>query len=134
MYSIPDNLQIIFVYIRGYSKKESHMADYSKIITENIRKYRILRGLTQESMANKLMVDVQYYSQLERGKRNFTIDRIIDSCKILNVNIEDIICIKPVLEDDTSEIISRIDEKIADASYKQLMLIERFIDDISDLV
>ena len=110
------------------------MADYSKIITENIRKYRILRGLTQESMANKLMVDVQYYSQLERGKRNFTIDRIIDSCKILNVNIEDIICIKPVLEDDTSEIINRIDEKIADASYKQLMLIERFIDDISDLV
>ncbi len=87
------------------------MTDYAEAIAENIRKYRKLRRLTQADMADKLMIDVQYYSQLERGKRNFTIDRIIDSCEILDVRIEDIVHIDRFSKTETAGLKKRITKK-----------------------
>ena len=45
-------------------------------IAKNIKKYRLLNNMTQEELAQKLFLDTQYYAQLERGKRNFTIEKI----------------------------------------------------------
>ncbi|MBR1862318.1 MAG: helix-turn-helix transcriptional regulator [Lachnospiraceae bacterium] len=108
-------------------------AEYSATITENIRMYRNLRGLTQENMAEKLMIDSQYYAQLEQGRRNFTIERIIDACRILGVKIEDIVHFEEPRE-NTAPLIESINRKIAGASPKQLMLIEKFIDEFVDFV
>lgn len=46
-------------------------------ISQNIKKYRLLNNMTQEELAGKLYLDTQYYAQLERGERNFTIEKII---------------------------------------------------------
>ena len=47
--------------------------------------------MTQEQLAELLDLDTQYYAQLERGERNFTIEKIIRLCNIFHVGIEKII-------------------------------------------
>ena len=42
-------------------------------ISNNIKKYRLLNNMTQEALAEQLGLDTQYYAQLERGERNFTL-------------------------------------------------------------
>lgn len=44
-------------------------------IAENIKKYRLLNNMTQKELSEKLFLDTQYYAQLERGERNFTIEK-----------------------------------------------------------
>ena len=54
-------------------------------ISQNIKKYRLINNLTQEELAGKLNLDTQYYAQLERGERNFTIEKIINLCSIFHI-------------------------------------------------
>ncbi|MCK4846949.1 MAG: helix-turn-helix transcriptional regulator [Deltaproteobacteria bacterium] len=42
------------------------------IVGENIRKFRLSAGLTQEALANRSGLSQGYINQLENGKRNFT--------------------------------------------------------------
>ena len=53
-------------------------------ISNNIKKYRLLNNMTQEMLAEQLGLDTQYYAQLERGERNFTLKRLIRLCSILS--------------------------------------------------
>ncbi len=115
-----------------------NQSHYSKI-AENIRKYRLLNNLTQEAMAEKLNIDYQYYAQLEQGRRNFTVERIIDSCSILHVNIEDIITTditanKRSDKTEKASLIQTISKKLSDSSIKELLIIDKFIDTISSLL
>ena len=41
-----------------------------KALGERLRKYRLEKGLSQESFAEKTQLDTTYISGLERGKRN----------------------------------------------------------------
>lgn len=103
-------------------------------IANNIRKYRKLNKLSQEAMAEKIGLDSQYYAQLEQGRRNFTIERVIDSCNVLNVQIEDVVPIISFDGNDKADVerknlIDSISTKLSTASSKELMLVEKFIDD-----
>lgn len=44
-------------------------------VHENIKKYRKLNNMTQEKLAAALEMDPQYYAQLERGERNFSLEK-----------------------------------------------------------
>ncbi len=103
--------------------------DY-RSIADNIRKYRKLNNLTQEQMADALDLDTQYYSQLEQGRRHFTLDRILDCCNVLNVEIESIVSNYSPEEEDNSDIIKTINRKLASSSRKELLLISKIIDDL----
>ena len=100
-------------------------------LADNIRKFRKLRNLTQEQMAFELDLDSQYYAQLEQGRRHFTLERIHDCCGILNVRIEDIITSPEESSKGNKEIIENINMKLAGATSRQLLLIDRLIDDLS---
>lgn len=63
-------------------------------VHENIKKYRKLNNMTQEKLAAALEMDPQYYAQLERGERNFSLEKIVKICSVLHVNVEDIVDIK----------------------------------------
>lgn len=65
-------------------------------VHENIKKYRKLNNMTQEKLAAALEMDPQYYAQLERGERNFSLEKIVKICSVLHVNVEDIVDITPV--------------------------------------
>ena len=73
-----------------------------KQIPQNIKKYRLMHNMTQEELAGKLYLDTQYYAQLERGERNFTIEKIIQICSIFHIGIENIIEIHVPQTEDTS--------------------------------
>ena len=101
-------------------------------ISQNIKKYRKLNHMTQEELAGKLFLDTQYYAQLERGERNFTIEKIALACSVFNVGIEDIIELDASQENirETSSIISEITNQLASLTQSQLLLIQKFIKDV----
>lgn len=109
---------------------------YIKKISQNIKKYRLLHKMTQEQLASRLEVDVQYYAQLERGERNFNVDKIIRICSILNINIQDIIDITPEPHKNSSnqETIDRIIVQMQSLSTPQLLIVEKFLIDVIPFV
>lgn len=99
-------------------------------IHQNIRKYRLLNKMTQEEIAEKLDLDTQYYAQLERGERNFTIEKIIRLCSIFHTGIENIIEIDFKEKQDSSELLQELVPRLESLSYSQLIMLEKFINEI----
>lgn len=99
-------------------------------ISKNIKKYRLLNHMTQETLATQLHLDTQYYAQLERGERNFTLEKIICLCDIFNVGVEDIIEIGDSRLENTSARLQNIVSMLEPLSNSQLLLVEKFICEI----
>lgn len=62
-----------------------------KTIAENIRKIRELENIPRKEMADKLNLSVSGYSKIERGEVDFTISRMYQIAKILNVSVNQLI-------------------------------------------
>lgn len=99
-------------------------------IAQNIKKYRLLNNMTQEELARQLYLDTQYYAQLERGERNFTIEKIINVCSLFHIGIEDIIELPSSQEADTSHLQEEIIARLKELSYPQLLLLQKFMSEI----
>lgn len=98
-------------------------------IAGNIKKYRLLHGMTQEEMAEKLDIDTQYYAQLERGERNFTIDKIVKVCQIFQIGVDKIIEIEEQTKNDSDyvEIKEECKKIIEKLPYSKILLLKRFL-------
>lgn len=57
-----------------------------KEIGNNIKTARILKGLTQEYVAERLDKSINFISLLERGQTGLSINSIIDICNILEID------------------------------------------------
>jgi len=68
---------------------------YKKIVGENIKFWRNIRGLKQNFVAKKLNVKQSYISQLETGKFAPSFDFLQKLADILQVEIEDLITHQP---------------------------------------
>lgn len=99
-------------------------------IAQNIKKYRLINHMTQEELAGKLNLDTQYYAQLERGERNFTIEKIIHLCSIFHIGIENIIEIEQEDAENTEALMKRLIPELEKLSYAQLSVIEKFVTEI----
>lgn len=99
-------------------------------IHQNIKKYRLLNNMTQEELAEKLDLDTQYYAQLERGERNFTIEKIIRLCSVFHTGIENIIEVNSKESQNTSELIQKLIPQMESLSFSQLIMLQKFIDEI----
>ncbi len=99
-------------------------------ISQNIKKYRLINNMTQEELAGKLDLDTQYYSQLERGERNFTIEKIISLCSIFHIGIESIIEVDTPDNENTELLMKRLFSELEMLSYNQLSAVERFLNEI----
>ena len=99
-------------------------------ISQNIKKYRLLNNMTQEELAGQLDLDTQYYAQLERGERNFTIEKIIRLCSIFHIGIENIIEIEPAKSQNTEKLLEKLFPLLSTLTYSQLTVIEKFISEI----
>ncbi len=104
--------------------------DLNRSISQNIKKYRLLNNMTQEQIAEQLSLDTQYYSQLERGERNFTIEKIAALCSIFHIGIDRIIDIEQETAKNTEELLLKITSHLKPLTYSQLILIDKFISDI----
>ena len=62
--------------------------DKMKAVTDNIRKQREKRGLSQGKMAELLGVSRPFYCQVETGKRTISMRRLIQISEIFNVTLD----------------------------------------------
>ncbi len=63
----------------------------TKKIGNNIKKFRELKGLTQENMALDLEMSQTGYGRIERGETDISLSRIESIAKVLGLTIYDII-------------------------------------------
>lgn len=101
----------------------------SNSISKNIKKYRLMNNMTQEELAGKLNLDTQYYAQLERGERNFTIEKIIHLCSIFHIGIENIIEVAPADQRNTDSLLQSLIPRLRNLSYTQLSAVEKFVEE-----
>lgn len=99
-------------------------------ISQNIKKYRLLNNMTQETLAGLLDLDTQYYAQLERGERNFTVEKIVRLCSVFHIGIENIIEIAPYETENTEELCKTLTKELEGLSFTQLSIVEKFIHEI----
>lgn len=65
-------------------------SDVLQIIGKNIKRIRLLRGLSQETLANDLDKSVNLVSLVERGESGLSIPTLIDICRVLKVDANSI--------------------------------------------
>jgi transcriptional regulator with XRE-family HTH domain len=61
-----------------------------KTFSNNVRKYRIEKNLSQEELAERADVHRTYIGSVERGERNITIDVMEKICIALEMPITDL--------------------------------------------
>ena len=66
-----------------------HQLKSRKLLANNIKYYRLKKGLSQEELAELLETTPVYLSSLENAKRNIRIDYVEHIANTLEVNIKD---------------------------------------------
>ena len=61
------------------------MLDYKKVFGENVRKYRLERGLSQEQLAEKVGLGSKSISPIENGYSFIAIEKLSKFCEALQV-------------------------------------------------
>ena len=70
---------------------------------QNIKRIRLLKGFSQENIADSLDKSVNFISLVENGKTGLSIQTLIDLCKVLEVDANSIfegVIAPPVAIDD----------------------------------
>jgi len=65
-------------------------AEILRIIGDNIRKYRNLKGWSQEDLALECDLHRTYIGSVERGERNITILNLLNIKEKLEIHLEDL--------------------------------------------
>lgn len=101
-------------------------------IANNIKKYRLLNNMTQKELSERLFLDTQYYAQLERGERNFSIEKIAMICSLFHIGIEDIIELDTNSNnsEDTQILLQDLTSALSGLSYSQLLIVKKFLEEI----
>ena len=60
-------------------------------IGENLKLNRVLRGMSQQELANAVGVTPAMICQIERGSKSLSLALAIDICKRLEIDIKDLI-------------------------------------------
>lgn len=77
-------------------------------VGQNIKRIRLLKGLSQENLANALDKSTNFISLVENGKTGISIPTLIDFCKELGVDANTILSgIVPVPETNVDAFITQ---------------------------
>ena len=57
----------------------------------NVKAERIRKGLTQEALAEKIAVNREYISKIERGTANMSLKKIVNLTNFIGADIKDIL-------------------------------------------
>ena len=66
--------------------------DMRKLVGDNVKKFRLAKGLTQEEFAERSGFTQQYISDLERGQRNPTVVSVYEMAQALGVSHLQLLC------------------------------------------
>ncbi len=102
------------------------MDELSFEIGKNIRKYRKLKGLTLEKLAEVLETETNYLGQCERGERRFSLDKLVDLIEYFGITANDIISIPCASVKQTKEnslYLKEINELLENCTDNQLAVV-----------
>lgn len=100
------------------------MDNTSKIIGNNIRKFRKLRNMTREQLAEALELDTAYLGQCERGERQLGLSKTIEIVNFFGITANDIISINVKKENtNKDQYITQINSILEDCSDNQLLAV-----------
>lgn len=66
--------------------EEKIKSNVLQTLGKNIKQLRLLKGLSQESLASDLQKSVNFVSLLENGKTGLSVQSIVDICSALSVD------------------------------------------------
>jgi transcriptional regulator with XRE-family HTH domain len=66
-----------------------------QLVAWNVRRIRVLRGISSERLAADAGVDRAYVSRIERGVANASIDLLEKVAKVLGVEIAELFAVPP---------------------------------------
>ena len=81
-------MPVVFVIILSHNFRMANSTVEN--IKNNIKKYRIARGLTQEKLAELCDISPDYISEIERGRKIPSLKRLIIIAEQLNVTLGDL--------------------------------------------
>lgn len=61
-------------------------------VGQNIRKYRLLKKLRQEDLAEKANLSVTYIGMLERGEKNPSLETFVNILNALDISADMVLC------------------------------------------
>ncbi len=70
------------------------MYDAAKILKQfgrNVKAERVRKGYTQETFAEKMDVNSEYISKIERGLANMSLKKIVNLANFLEADLKDIL-------------------------------------------
>ena len=67
--------------------EETRYKDYLKRVGSNVRKARILKGLSMEATANEADIEYRQLGRIERGEVNTTILSLLKIAEALKVSV-----------------------------------------------
>lgn len=71
----------------GDTMKKITLEYTKKIFGKNLKYYRFLRKMTQETLGEKINRDTTYISDMERGKKGARFDTITDIANALDIKL-----------------------------------------------
>lgn len=63
----------------------------AKLLGQNIKKYRTLKGLTQNELAEYVDLSREYIADIERGLKNISLKKLYKIVDVLNIKCSDLI-------------------------------------------
>jgi len=69
----------------------AHVGNHREIVGKNIRVCRTNAGLTLEELAEKADLSWPYLSEIERGRENISLDKLVPLAKALNVTLSKLV-------------------------------------------
>ncbi len=83
------------------------------MFSENFKRLRIAKGLTQAQLANKLNLSVSAISMYEQGRRKPDSDMLCKICSFFKISLDRLLGSHPI-ERDVNEVIDEITQNLKD--------------------
>ncbi len=109
---------------KNYGSKKNLINYYE--IGKRVKKIRIQQEMTQQELAAKADISVNYVSHIENGLSKFSLAILFKIIKALNTTPNRILCTNE--KDDTEYIIEDIECTLRQLSYEQLEFLQENID------
>lgn len=106
----------------------------NKNIGFSIRKYRLSKDLSQESLALSAGIHPAYLGRLERGEKCPTIDTLYKICDALNISICQLLNFENDIEFNDTEVKLRIETAVDKLPYNKQIRVAEIIENIADII
>lgn len=100
------------------------MIDYPSI-GKRIQKLRRTRGITQETLAEKVNVSIPHISRIENGFSSPSLQTLVDICNVLGITIDDLM--QDSLPATKPSINKRLEAALSDCTAAELNFITNVI-------